>query len=75
MNFPLNTPARIREIIETMFDLDDIGAFWFSDDYKRFTINVYIDGTTSAQTYIYNEDKQDYELVAYNGLRRAKSET
>ena len=74
MSMPIDTPAPIRRIIESLFDVDDIGAFWFSPDHKRFTINIYVDGGTSAQTFILNEATGHYELVAYNGLRRAKEE-
>lgn len=74
MRIPLDTPAEVRQIIESLFAEDDIGAFWISDDYTRVTINTYIDGSISAQTFILNEETGHYDLVAYNGLARAKTD-
>ena len=74
MQIPLDTPAEVRQIIESLCAEDDLGAFWISDDYSRVTINMYIDGMISAQTFILNEATGYYDMVAYNGLARAKTD-
>lgn len=63
---------RARRIISEAFGDQEVGGLWVSDDGKRITGNVYIDGMACSVTYVLDEETGQYKLHGYNPLGQMK---
>jgi len=71
---PQDAPDEVKQLIGELFDDDDIGGVWVSEDRTRVAVNVYIDGSVSTQTYIKDKETGQFLLMGYTGQRMSKTD-
>lgn len=71
-DWPDSMPEPVARLLGELFDPDQIGGFWVSDDARRVTARVYVDGYVCAYTYELDDESGEYILRGYNPLGRAR---
>lgn len=69
---PDKLPEPVARLLAELFDEDQIGGFQVSDDARRVTARIYVDGYVCAYSYELDDETGEYILKGYNPLGRAK---
>ena len=71
-DWPESMPEPVARLLGELFDPDDVGGYWVSDDATRVTARVYVDGYVCSYTYELDDQTGEYVLRGYNPLGRAR---
>ena len=72
MAIPPDTPEEVVRLLHELFGDEELGGFWFSEDYTRIQARVFIDGVACTQVFEKDPATGHYKLTGYSGLGRAK---
>ena len=73
LNLPPDTPADVAAILTELFDGEELGGFWVSDDLTKIQARVFVDGGgLVVQTYERDAETGKYKLTSYVPLGRAR---
>jgi hypothetical protein len=65
-------PEPVARLLSELFDPGDLGGYWVSEDARRVTARIYVDGYVCSYTYELDEETDEYVLRGYNPLGRAR---